>query len=281
VDQILKEKLPEEKRQKYEEISKAYLPLVRRANDVTTKLLLPSLADGQVALVLDAHWTSKQWQKNLPETDRALPLPEMALVLGVSNPEQFRKALEQYRDIANQGIAKARELAPEGQVPPFEIPAAQNHKAKGGTLYYYPLPEDWGLDAQVMPTLGLGGNVAVMAPSNGMAERLLGKKRLKTEGGPLAEASRHLTGAAYFNWPGLVDAATPWVEFALDKKLPQGGEEGEGVPPGLGDVRKQVRTVLEVLKCYRGSTSATYFEDEVLVTHSEHLYRDLPGPAQD
>jgi hypothetical protein len=279
-DDILKEKLPEEQRKKYEEISKAFLPFVRQADQVTAKLLVPSLADGQMALVLDARWASKQWHKNLPETDRALPLPEIALVLGMSNAGQFRKALEEYRAIANDAIAKARELAPEGQVPPFEIPAAQNHKVKGGTLFYYSLPGEAGLDAQVVPTLGLGSHVAVLAPSNGMAERLLAAKPLQVEGGPLADAQRHLTGAAYFNWPGLVDAATPWVEFALDRSpLPRGDGE-EGAPPGLGDVRKQVRTVLEVLKCHRGASSATYFEGEVLVTHLESVFRDLAGPAE-
>jgi hypothetical protein len=43
----------------------------------------------------------------------------------------------------------------------------------------------------------------------------------------------------------------------------------------VGDIRKQVRTVLDVLKCYRGSTSATYFDGKVLVTHSESAFRDL------
>ena len=38
---------------------------------------------------------------------------------------------------------------------------------------------------------------------------------------------------------------------------------------------KQVRTVLKVLKVFKGTTSATYYEDGMQVTHSESVIRDL------
>src|SRR5207249_2461231 len=160
--------------------------------------------------------------------------------------------------------------APEGKVPEFKIPEPQTVKAKGGTLYFYPLPEEWGLDKQVIPTAGLGTRVAVLTPSHGMAERLLSRQPLEVDGGPLGDPKRPLAAAAYVNWPAFVDALTPWVELAVEKS-----GVGKDIPPPFGDVNKQARTVLEVLKCFRGVTSATYLEDDVLVTHHESVYHDL------
>ena len=45
--------------------------------------------------------------------------------------------------------------------------------------------------------------------------------------------------------------------------------------PSLEDILKQVRTGIEVLKCFRGYTSATYFEDKALVTHGLAVFEDL------
>ena len=57
------------------------------------------------------------------------------------------------------------------------------------------------------------------------------------------------------------------------------GFEQAPIPGGVGldkdSILKQVRTVLSVLKCWRGVTSATYREGGALVTHSESVYHDL------
>ena len=42
----------------------------------------------------------------------------------------------------------------------------------------------------------------------------------------------------------------------------------------MEDVMKQAHTILQVLKCFRGYSSATYLENGVLVTHSETVFRD-------
>ena len=76
----------------------AFIPLFKRLDQVTGTMLLPALADGQVGFVIDAKWTSKQWIKAIPPTEKALPLPEFGIVLGVSNAEQLRKAMTDYRE---------------------------------------------------------------------------------------------------------------------------------------------------------------------------------------
>jgi hypothetical protein len=277
-DELLKDKLDDEQRKKYEEVSKAFLPLLKRLDQATGKLLAALGGDGQWALVLDARWTSRQWIDKLPGTDKLLPMLEPALVWGVGDAAELRKALAEYRAIANEMIAKVRELAPPGEVPDFQIPEPKVEKRKAGTLYSFPLPADWGLDKQVVPTGGLSAKVGVLTLSHAQAERLLTARPLKTGGGPLADRNRPLVSAAYCNWPAFVDALAPWVELAIQQTpLPfQGSDpDSDEGKKARADVLKQARTVLQVLKAFRGITSASYVEDGVLVTHSESVYQDL------
>jgi hypothetical protein len=282
-DALAREKMGEQEKQQYEKWTEALLPLLRRVDEITATMLLPSLADGQTALVLDAKWTSKQWIKGLGATEKPMPMPELALVLGVSNADQLQKAMSEYRKVVNDAIAKMKELAPPGQFPDVKLPKPQarilagDGDQKGGTLFSYPLPDDWGVDLQVLPTAGLSERVVALTLSHEHAERLLSRKPLKVDGGPLAK-ERPLAGAAYFDWPAFVDAVTPWVEFALQTaplKIP--GLEGE---EGRQEVLKEARVLLDVFKVMRRFTSATYFEEGALVTHSETVFRDLPGKGE-
>jgi hypothetical protein len=272
-EDIFVEKLGKEDKDKYQEARKALLPLVARLDEITGKMLLPALADEQTAFVLDAKWTSKQWHKEMPAADKPLPMLEVGLVVGVSDADLLRKAMGEYRTTANEMIAAVRKIVPkDANFPEFSIPEPKTRKAEAGELYYFPLPAEWGLDKQVAPTLGLSEKVGVLTPSQSMAERLLSRKKLVLPAGsPLADARRPLAGAFYCNWPGFVEAVTPWLDFALEKAE---------IPPGVPgadkeSIGKQVHTVLEVLKCYRGTTSATYLEGGVLVTHSQSVFQDL------
>ena len=54
-----------------------------------------------------------------------------------------------------------------------------------------------------------------------------------------------------------MDALTPWVELALDKGT------GQLSPQDAKLARQHAKTVLEVLKVYRGSVTETYVEGKV------------------
>ncbi len=74
-----------------------------------------------------------------------------------------------------------------------------------------------------------------------------------------------------FDWAGLIDTLTPWVNLALAEVSEAGGDD-----TGMtGAVSSQVATVLDVLKVLRTVTSASYFEDGVLVTHTLLEFRDV------
>ena len=108
LDKIAEDKLTGDDKKNYEKAKEDFLPLLQRLSDTTDKLFLPALADGQIGFVIDAKWTSKQWIKALPATDKAMPAPEVGIVLGVSDAEALRKAMSAYREIANEAIAKIK-----------------------------------------------------------------------------------------------------------------------------------------------------------------------------
>jgi hypothetical protein len=274
LDGIASDKLPGDVKEKYQQVRDAFLPLFKRFDTVTTKMLLPALADGQGGLVLDAKWTSKQWVKVLGETHKPLPMLEIGVLLGLSDAALFVKAMSEYGRLIEDTVGVLREQVPGANIPELKLPAPKVVKKAGATLYTYPLPEEAGLDPQVMPTAAVGEKVFAFTFSQAFAERLLADKPLQVKGTALADRDRPLVAAVVFNWAGLVDAATPWLEMAVTH-APR-AVDIEGNPIAGEELWKQMRTVLEVLKVFKGVTTATHIEDGVSVTHSVSVVRDLP-----
>jgi hypothetical protein len=265
----------------YEQLSKTFFPLLRRVDETTGKMLLPALADGQSAFVLDGKWSSKRWIAALPELEKPHAMLELGIVLGVSDAALLRKAFGEYRSIINDTITKVRELIPF--LPAFEIPPPEGRQIKNGTLYFYPLPEALGLDPRILPNFAMSESVAVFTLSAEHSERLLTQTPLKVAGGPLADQKSPMAGAVYFEWAGIMTTLAPWIELGLRAGGPQLVEQvpaellegADSDEKKLESLIQQVRTVLDVLKVFRTYSSRTYFEGKVLVTHGESILRDV------
>ncbi len=251
----------EEAIDKYE---KNYEPLVKEFSDVIEKLWLPALADGQEAFVIDAKWSSKQWHKAMPPTDKALPMFETGLILGVSDSVKLGQALEGFRAVANKTVAKLREEFPEEQH--FDISKPQLEQHSGNSFARYPIPEEWGLDGQFLPTGGMSRKVAVVALSRGHAERLLDSTPLKINSLLLADTKRPLDSMFYLDWAGMVDVAAPWVTMAVEMQT--NFDDGEKAQRIAGKV-------LQALKIFKGYAAVTYRENGATITHSEASFADI------
>jgi hypothetical protein len=249
-------KLPEDVREKYQTFMKGARPLLSRLDRATGEMLLPSLT-GQTALAVDGRLISKQWFAAMPPAAKPLPMLEPALVLGVKDAELLRKAASEYRAIFNQLVTLA------GQ-PDLKLAAPHERQLKADTLYFYPLPKDLGADKQLSPTAGLSEHWAVLTVNHAHAIRLLHPTPLKTDSKLLADG-KGIHAAVYFSWEGLVAAAAPWLDYALQMAPANAGQ----------DVPGQVHTVLDVLKVFRSYTSVTYTEGGAQVTHGECIFRDL------
>jgi len=242
------------------------VPVLKELSDITEKLWIPALADGQEGFVLDAKWTSKQWHAALPETDRPMPLPEIGIIVGVSDRAKLEQALEGYRLGVNKLVAKAQALAPPGAVPEFEIPRPKIETKAGRTFAHYPIPPQLGLDEQFQPTGGLSDTVGVLTLSRGHANRLLTETPFAAALTPFA-GRQTADSVFYFNWAGMVDAAAPWVGYGIRQAAPEADRK---------QAEQVALKVIAALKLFREYGSATYREGGATVTHSEAVFQDLP-----
>jgi hypothetical protein len=251
--------VPPEARRQFEKFMRGARPLLARLNRATGKMLLPGLgADNETALVIDAKVTSKKWFRAMPAAKQPLPLPAPALVLSVQDAKLLRQAGREYREVLNGLIALTGKTD-------FRLPPPKVRNVPDGTLYYYPLPGEAGVDKRLAPTAGLGERWLVLSLAPNQAGRLLQPTPLTFNSILLKKHDRPLA-VAYVNWAGLVRAATPWVDYALDAS----GADNAGL-----DVRGQVHTVLEVLQVVRGYMSVTYVDGGAVVTHGRTAIRDV------
>jgi hypothetical protein len=269
----------------YKKGAKEILPLLKRLDEATTRLLIPSLKNGGLGLVVDAKWTSKQWHKDLPEMPKAMPMPEVGLLIGISDAKKFTAAMKEYRTTLNELYEKARESAPnKDNIPEFKIPVAESEQGKHGTLYHYPIPEEAGLDKQFQPTAGVGKRVVAVALSKKHVERLMADTPLKAKNGPLARKG-NVVSVCVFDWPAFVDAAAPWIEFVVPRAVITASSDDADVEKKVKEqsaaIVKQLRVGFEAFKAFKGAAWVSYVEGDALVTHSRMVIRDLPAAREE
>jgi hypothetical protein len=256
--------LPDADREKAKKFLDAAIPLFHRLDKANRDSLLPALADGQVAFVLDGKLQSKHIAESLPTTEKPLPMLEPAIVVSLSNAKLLKKGLGEYRSAINDLIDAVRHL--EGSHVPEEIriPEPQVAESSLGTIYSFSLPEEWGVDKQLVPNLAISDKLAVISASRKHSERLLKATPLTACGLLGKVADRKLAIVGWLDWAALVKTATPWVDFAI--------EQGAGAKGVNEDQQKmvvsQAHVALNVLAALRSITWESYLENGVLVSHS-------------
>ncbi|HUR52548.1 MAG TPA: hypothetical protein VMZ71_00315, partial [Gemmataceae bacterium] len=270
-EKVILAKGPDEVKEGWQKFRTDFVPLLGELSDVVEKLWIPAL-DGEEGIVLDAKWASKRWAAQFEETAVPLPLPEFGVVLGVADAGKLKQALEGYRTVVNKVIAKVSELS-MGAVPEVQIPKPQIEAEAGRETAYYPIPADAGLDPRVRPTGGLTPKVAALTLSKEHTIRLLDDRPLRVDAAPLKDLKRPLDSVFYFHWAGMVETGGVWAEYFIRQRA---GADA-------GDAKTELataRSVIQFLQVFRSYTSATYREGKATVTHSEAIFRDVPGDGK-
>jgi hypothetical protein len=241
----------------------AVVPLLQRLDKTNREMLIPALADGQAALVLDAKLESKHFVESLPATEKLMPMAEPAIVVGVSDAKLLKQAFGEYRTIANGLIDVARQIEDANVPESVQVPAPQISESSQGTIYSFLLPKEWGVDAKIVPNIGVGKDAAVLSASQGHTERLL-QATPPALGGVLEKADRPLAAAVWIDWAALLTAGTPWVEFGAEQAMTAKGVSDSDRQP----IVDQIHTGLDVLKALQSISDESYLEDGVLVNHT-------------
>lgn len=266
VDDLVLPKLEEEQAKQAKMILDIVRPFGKQIDEITRQKWLPAVKDGQMAFVFDARLKSKNWLPPLGATEKALPLPEPVIVLGVTDAEKLIDALSSYRKAVNEVLKIVGQFTGQD----VQIPPAKETKTNEGVVYSYPLAEMIGGDERFRLSAAIGAKAAAFGISTETTQRLIKATPFKG-GGPLAKAERPLLSASYLNGEGFFKALGPWAELVAERVLDVTGADNEQ----RASIQKQVATVMEVLTVFRSSVSATYREGKATVTHSEAVIRDL------
>ncbi|MFM7107207.1 MAG: hypothetical protein ACKOZU_01140 [Planctomycetaceae bacterium] len=267
-----------------EEVAERLGPLAERLADAVRRKVLPSLADGQVGLVLDAKSRSKKPQRDLPASADPLPLPELAIVLPLKDAKLFRDGLNDLFALGDEAAKALREIDPDAVPQGVRIPPdPEKSKVDKGTVWSFAAPGA-GLDEQLRPAIGVGEHVAVFSLAPKQAARLLDAAKLET-GSQVGAFEEPLAGAAALDFAGLVDAVEPWLVYlaryacvsqrdgAVDPEAElQASDETVQARDGL----KTVDVVLDVARCLRAAVAETNVRDGAVVTRWRNVIRDLP-----
>ena len=257
------ERLGAKEREFYQRVRDDLALLVKQLDQVTRDKVVPAFRDGQVAVVLDAKVTSKQWHEMLPPTEEPLPMLELGFVCGVSDAKLVKEAAAEYFQIVQKVIDTLHNAEPT-TIPDLQLPPPDSREFPEGTVYYYRLPQALGLDKQIAPNAGLSKDTLVVALVPKTTVRLLGSTPVQA--GVIAKHQGAAGAAMQFSLSRLIDAVAPWVDYAIKMS---GADVDEAV-------LEQIHTGLEIAKCLREISTVTYQEDGVWVTHVETHFEDLP-----
>jgi len=288
--------MSERDRENYNLIGDIAYPLLARLNKINRESLLPALADGQAALVIDGQLKAKQWHVKMPATTEETAMPMPALVLGVADAALMDKALGEYRVLINDLIKQVRPLtAPDAEE--FQLPPAEQKKLEEGTVFYYALADKLGLNKQLGPNAGLSQNYLVLSLAPRQTVELLKDQPLAAAAAtecPLAgKTDQPIAAAVVFDFPQLVDLSIPWInegvrEFVrqmeraiafnlgdLDDEEIEVEEQPLVDSPATLATLAQIKQVGELLKALRGVTSVTTIEDGVKITRRQIRFEDV------
>jgi len=260
--------MPPKEREEFEKVLTQVKPLLGRLDKTTRELLIPALADGQTGLVIDAKLTSQQFIKVLPPTKQALTMIEPAIIVGVSDAAKLKEAFTEYYAVADDFVEVLKGIE-KSEIPKnFKIPRPRVYNLRLGTAYGYVLPRECGVDSRVFPNAAVSEKLAVLSLSGRHTLRLLEEKEPMLAGIPLP-TDRPLAAVAGVDFAAFIDALNPWVDLALEK-----GTERLS-PTDVENARLHAKTVMAVLKVFRGAVAETHMEDKAAVTHSRVEFHDI------
>jgi hypothetical protein len=270
---IGKRKSSEEDWAKYEEVREIVVPLLARIDKANRDHLLPGFADGQSAIVLDASLTDSLWVDEMPLSETPLPMPTIAIAMGVSDAGAVRDGAVEYFEVIQAAINEAHEADPEG-VPALELEAPKESTTSAGTIYSYELPAEWGVSDRISPSAGLSDSVLILSALPELSEKLMAGSKPEVDG-PAADFDKPLLWAAHFRCAALLETLKPWADYGIKVAIEKGDEDAQNAVAAIGFVKPQVDQLIEVLQCLHSVTASTYRDGDAWVTHTETRIIDL------
>ncbi len=277
-------KADEDDRERFEQTSQQFVPLAERLVATLRTKILPAVADGQAAFVVDGKEKAKRLQDSIPASAEPLPIVAPAFAVKLDDPKLFRDGLSDLFALADDLVEEIRTLNPESVPEGYRIPDPSKSKVDGGALWTFAVPQA-GLDDQIEPTIGIGEDVAVFSLLPKQASRMLIRTTQST-GSELSRFEEPLAAAAAADVAGFVDLLEPWVEYIARIGVLQqrnGFVDGNATigPDGdddrMRDILLHTGVVLNAMRCLRVTAGEAQTRSDATVTHWRNVIRDLPA----
>ena len=277
-------KADEDDRERFEQTSQQFVPLAERLVATLRTKILPAVADGQAAFVVDGKEKAKRLQDSIPASAEPLPIVAPAFAVKLDDPKLFREGLSDLFALADDLVEEIRTLNPESVPEGYRIPDPSKSKVDGGALWTFAVPQA-GLDDQIEPTIGIGEDVAVFSLLPKQATRMLVRTTQST-GSELSRFEEPLAAAAAADVAGFVDLLEPWVEYIARVGVLQqrnGFVDGNATigPDGdddrMRDILLHTGVVLDAMRCLRVTVGEASTRSDATVTHWRNVIRDLPA----
>ena len=277
-------KADEDDRERFEQASQQLVPLAERLVATLRTKILPAVADGQAAFVVDGKEKAKRLQNSIPASAEPLPIVAPAFAVKLDDPKLFREGLSDLFALADDLVEEIRTLNPESVPEGYRIPDPSKSKIDGGALWTFAVPQA-GLDDQIEPTIGIGEDVAVFSLLPKQATRMLVRTTQST-GSELSRFEEPLAAAAAADVAGFVDLLEPWVEYIARVGVLQqrnGFVDGNATigPDGdddrMRDILLHTGVVLDAMRCLRVTAGEAQTRSDATVTHWRNVIRDLPA----
>jgi hypothetical protein len=233
-------------------------PLLTRWADAWETLFLPAVADGQHAFVWSATGLSpQQLGQMVPGAEPGeLPLPELALVLGVSDADRLVAYFEELFDIFDAAADVLRTLDPDAVPDGYRVPRPVAEPIEGGTAYRYRILNDaLGLPDELLLEAQLFGDFFAVGYSPRQLQAI--RQPMPAEW-PAAESGRDrlltepLSGVGRIDFGGLFEIAKPWgdrlLQILTDPTAPEMlvASDGRFPPLMLSDAQQMLAAMTKL-----------------------------------
>ncbi len=208
--------ISEEDTPKFDFVLDSCWPLLVEFADVIEQDFIPATEDGQFAFVWnESKISAKQWLKEMPASDEALPLIELAKIVGVNDREQLISGFDRLYSLADQALELARLMDDEAKIPEgYEIPRPLSDETTAGTKYYYEIPDDCPVPETMAPQAVFGENFAYFSYSQPQADAITKSTPLKNRANFIKQHDS-IEGLAYFDYARVFEQLRPWAKYGI------------------------------------------------------------------
>lgn len=246
------------------------VPMVTELADLIETKFLPALKDGQQGWVFSGgEMTSRQWLADMPVSDTPLPLPEFAVISGVSDRDLLISAYDEAFTLCDSVVAKVRQIDPKAIPAGYDVPRPNESTTAAGLKYFYPIPEDCPVPKAMAPQATFLTDYMISTYSDYQSEKLSSATPLES-GSWAIDPSQNLMSAVYLDLGGAIEFFVPWVQYAVVNAT---GDLNEYlIPPASefsGMTGKDLMQVVEALKACGEGVSYSHSADGGSVTYWE------------